>query len=67
MLHLQFAAGLTVLTCVLFGLAPALRATQVTPSAAMKASGRGFAERHERFMTERTLVAAQVALSLRDE
>ena len=34
-------AGLALLTCLLFGLAPALRATHVAPGAAMKAGGRG--------------------------
>jgi predicted permease len=38
---LGFTAGITVLTCVLFGLAPALRATKVAPGAVLKSSGRG--------------------------
>src|SRR5262249_2577153 len=50
---LGFAAGLAVLTCVLFGLAPALRATRIEPGAAMKAGGRGLtavsASRRHRF------------------
>src|SRR4030095_2779735 len=37
---LGFAAALAVLTCVLFGLAPALRATRIEPGAVMKAGGR---------------------------
>src|SRR5262247_2623751 len=38
---LGFAASLAVLTCLLFGLAPAIRATRMDPGAVMKASGRG--------------------------
>jgi predicted permease len=33
---LGFTAGITVLTCVLFGLTPALRATRVSPGAVLK-------------------------------
>jgi predicted permease len=61
---LAFAAGLAVFTCVLFGLAPALRATQTAPAAAMKAGGRGITSGRERFTLQRILVSAQVALSL---
>src|SRR5262245_44627737 len=61
---LGFAAALAVLTCVLFGLAPALRATRIEPGAVMKAGGRGMTAGHERFSLRRALVVAQVALSL---
>ena len=61
---LAFMTGLALLTCVLFGLAPALRATDVAPGAAMKAGGRGLTARRERFGLRRTLVVAQMALSL---
>jgi predicted lysophospholipase L1 biosynthesis ABC-type transport system permease subunit len=37
---LAFTAGVAILTCILFGLTPAIRATQTNPGAAMKASGR---------------------------
>src|SRR5262249_24275843 len=37
---LTFTAGLACLTCVLFGLAPALRATGIAPGEAMKIGGR---------------------------
>jgi putative ABC transport system permease protein len=60
---LSFTAGLAVLTCVLFGLAPALRATKVEPGVAMKAGGRGLTTTRERFGLRRTLVVSQVALS----
>jgi putative ABC transport system permease protein len=65
---LGFAAGLAILTCILFGLAPALRATRIEPGAVMKASGRGLtagrATFHSGFSLRRALVAVQVALSL---
>ena len=61
---LGFAAGLAVLTCLLFGLAPAIRATRMEPAAAMKAGGRGMTASRERFSLRRALVVAQVALSL---
>jgi len=61
---LGFAAGTAALTCVLFGLTPALRATLIEPGAAMKASGRGLTAGRERFSLRRSLVVVQVALSL---
>src|SRR4029453_7690322 len=61
---LAFMTGLALLTCVLFGLAPALRATDVAPGAAMKAGGGALTARRERFGLRRTLVVAQMALSL---
>src|SRR4029450_3279453 len=66
---LAFMAGLALLTSVLFGLAPALRATDVAPGAAMKAGGGGGTRprappRPERFGLRRMLVVAQMALSL---
>ncbi len=63
-LVLGFTAGMAVLTCVLFGLTPALRASRVAPIEAMKAGGRGLTEGRERFGLRRALVVAQVALSL---
>jgi putative ABC transport system permease protein len=59
-----FTAGLAVLTCLLFGLMPAIRATRANPGTLMKASGRGLTEARERFGLRRILVVAQVALSL---
>jgi predicted permease len=59
-----FTAGLAILTCVLFGLAPALRATRVGPNAALEAAGRGMSDGPERFGLRRFLVISQVALSL---
>src|SRR5487761_1898909 len=61
---LEFTAALAVFTCILFGLAPALRATRSSPAASMRASGRGMTPSRERFGLRRALVVAQVALSL---
>ena len=61
---LGFAAGLAVLTCILFGLTPAILASHTDPGAAMKANGRGATAGRERFLMRRILVVAQVALSL---
>ncbi len=61
---LSFTAGVAVLTCLLFGLTPALRATQTHPASAMKAAGRGLTADRQRFGLRRALVICQVALSL---
>jgi putative ABC transport system permease protein len=59
-----FMAGLAILTCVLFGLTPALRASRGVPVSAMKASGRGLTADRGKFGLRRMLVISQVALSL---
>ena len=59
-----FAAGVAVFTCVVFGIAPALRATRAEPISAMKAGGRGTTGGRERFSLQRLLVVAQVSVSL---
>lgn len=61
---LAFTSAVAVLTCILFGLTPALRATRTAPSSAMKASGRGLTADRQRFGLGRALVIGQVALSL---
>jgi len=61
---LGFTIGAGVLTCLLFGLAPALRAASIGPSEAMKAGGRGLTASRERFGLRRVLATAQIALSL---
>ena len=61
---LGFAAGLAILTTVLFGLAPALRSGRVPPGSVLKTGGRGMTAGRERFRMQRILVASQVALSL---
>ena len=61
---LGFAAALAILTCMLFGLLPALRATHLSPASAMRSSGRSATASRERFSLRRALVITQVALSL---
>ncbi len=61
---LAFTTGMAGLTCLLFGLAPALRATGTSPATAMKAGGRGASADRSHFGARRVLVVAQVALSL---
>ena len=61
---LAFTAGIAILTCVLFGLLPALQASRTDPIEAMKASGRGIAGGGARLAVRRALVVSQVALSL---
>ena len=61
---LGFAAFVATLTCVLFGLTPALRATRIQPGAAMKTSGGGLTPGRGRFSLRRALVVVQVALSM---
>jgi putative ABC transport system permease protein len=61
---LGFTALITTVTAMIFGLIPAWRGTRVSPQTAMKAHTRGVAEGHGRFTLGKTLVVAQVALSL---
>jgi putative ABC transport system permease protein len=61
---LGFMGGLAVLTSLLFGLAPAFRATRTMPGAILKAGGRGLTAGREKFSLRRLLVVSQVALSL---
>ena len=61
---LGFSAGVTLMAGVLFGLAPALRASGSKMHERIKNSGRGANGSLERATFARTLVMAQVALSL---
>ena len=61
---LGFTAGTAILTCILFGLAPALQATRVAPAAVIRSAGRGLTAGREKFSLRRLLVVAQVAMSL---
>jgi predicted permease len=61
---LLFAAGVAAFTCVVFGIAPALRATRTEPISAMKAGGRGTTGGRERFSLQQLLVVTQVSVSL---
>jgi predicted permease len=59
-----FLAGITLLTCLLFGLAPAIRATRRQPGTSLKQAGRVTTPGRERFGLQRMLVIAQISLSL---
>jgi len=61
---LAFTVMVAVTTGVLFGLAPAWRATRVDPQNALKANGRGVLAGHSRFAVGKALVTLQIALSL---
>jgi putative ABC transport system permease protein len=60
---LAFTAALAVLTCLLFGLAPAIQASRTPPAEVLKATGRGLTTGRGRFRLRRALVISQVALS----
>jgi len=61
---LGFTAGIALLTGLLFGLAPAWRATRVSTSDVLKQGARGSIAGGARFHLGKALVAGQVALSL---
>jgi putative ABC transport system permease protein len=61
---LGFTAALAILACLVFGLAPALKATSSPPARIMSLAGRGLTAARERFSLRRALVVTQVALSL---
>ena len=59
-----FMATVTVCTCVLFGLSPALKATRRDLANTMQPGGRSSTEGHEALALRRGLVVVQVALSM---
>ncbi|SPE38678.1 Permease [Candidatus Sulfopaludibacter sp. SbA6] len=59
-----FTAGISLLTGILFGLAPAMRATRLDVNQALAANVRGSSGSRGSVRTGRVLVVAQVALSL---
>jgi predicted permease len=61
---LGFTAGVSVLTGILFGLAPAMRATRVDVASTLKEAARGLAGPGSRLPLGKVLVIVQVALSL---
>jgi putative ABC transport system permease protein len=61
---LAFTAALALLTCLLFGLSPALQSSRVPPAEVMKAAGRSVVARRSGARMRRALIATQVALSL---
>ncbi|MCW5966353.1 MAG: ABC transporter permease [Bryobacterales bacterium] len=61
---LGFTALLAIVTCLSFGLLPALRATFTSPISAIRSEGRSVSAGREKFGLRRALVATQVAISL---
>ncbi|HEU4389401.1 MAG TPA: ABC transporter permease, partial [Blastocatellia bacterium] len=61
---LLFTAAVMIVTGVVFGLVPAVRASSVDLTTAMKEQARGGTSRRVKHYLGRTLVAVQVALSL---
>lgn len=61
---LGFTTAITLLTCALFGLTPALRATRVSPGEVLKSGGRSTSSAPARFGLRRLLVVSQIAMSL---
>ncbi len=61
---LVFTIAVAGLTCILFGLTPALQATNTTASEAMKTGSRTLFVSRGRFGLRQVLVVSQVALSL---
>jgi predicted permease len=61
---LAFTIAIALLATILFGMAPAFRATGVAPAAALKSAGRNLGGGRERFSLRRGLVVSQVAFSL---
>jgi putative ABC transport system permease protein len=59
-----FSAGIAVLASLVFGLAPAIRATRSRSGAALQAGARSAYRAGERFGLRRMLVVVQVALSV---
>jgi len=61
---LGFTAAVSALTCILFGLLPALRSSRVPLTSAMKGNQAFDGERPGRFRAQKWIVGAQGALSL---
>jgi putative ABC transport system permease protein len=61
---LGFAAALAIATCLLFGLAPALRGTRMAATTVMRASARGATATRDTISLRRVLVVVQIALSV---
>lgn len=60
---LGFTAALTLLTALIFGLTPAVRASKVEPGATLKAEAGSVAGGHGHVRLRKTLVALQVGLA----
>jgi predicted permease len=61
---LAFAASVALVTCLIFGLVPAFRASRTDPGEALKAGTRGMTGGRQRGALQNTLVVSQIAISL---
>jgi putative ABC transport system permease protein len=61
---LAFTIAVTLMTALLFGLAPAFRSTDLSAGALMKSGTRSIAGGWRRFNLEKLLITAQIAMSL---
>jgi putative ABC transport system permease protein len=61
---LLFTLGIALLTCLFFGVAPAVRAGRVDPGTVIKTNGRGITAGRQHFLLRRGLIVSQVAVSL---
>jgi putative ABC transport system permease protein len=61
---LLFTIGIALLTCLFFGVAPAVRAGRTDPGTVMKMNGRGITAGRQHFLLRRGLIVSQVALSV---
>lgn len=61
---LAFTAAVATLTCVIFGLAPALRSARTEPGAAIKSGGRSLTPGRGSFSFRHFLVVTQISVSL---
>jgi predicted permease len=61
---LSFAVFVSGLTCLVFGVAPALRSARTEPVVAINAAGRGLTTSRDRFSLQRLMVVTQIAVSL---
>jgi len=61
---LLFAGAIAASTCVVFGIAPALRSIRTEPLAAIKAGSRATTAGRERFFLQQILVVTQISVSL---
>lgn len=60
---LFFTAAVGILTCVVFGTAPALQAASAEPGTVVKTGGRGLTAGRDRFMLRRGFIISQIAFS----
>ncbi len=61
---LLFAAIVAIFTCIVFGTFPALRSSSADPITSLKSGARSVTGSRERFSVQRSMVVAQIALSM---